>query len=94
MVRPAQCEWSDPVNLDARAHLARQHLVLRPGHLEPSVVTHEIESEPLVGYPAAEHYLGYNGPTHDDLPACAGEPHSGGRFGARRHGQPAEPTRG
>ena len=39
-----------------------------PGIYNPSVVTPEIESEVLVGFPAAEHYLGSNGPSHDDLP--------------------------
>ena len=65
-----------------------------PGIYNPSVVTPEIESEVLVGFPAAEHYLGSNGPSHDDLRACAGAPGSAGRFGARRHGQPPEPKRG
>ena len=30
-----------------------------PGIYNPSVVTPEIESEVLVGFPAAEHYLGF-----------------------------------
>ena len=61
------------------------------GILNPAVLTPEIDSSVLVGFPAAEQLPRLRRPPLDHLRARADQPGGGGRLGARRHGQPREP---
>ena len=46
------------------------------GILDPAVLAPEIDTSVLVGFPAAEAYLGFNGHPSDDLPPCPGQTRS------------------
>ena len=75
---------------------ARRPVVLRGRHPQPGHLAPEIDSSVLVGFPAAEKYLGFDGHPSEIYVRTAEHPgrHHRRRQPARRAGQPGKPQPG